>query len=56
MAKLMPIRIYRSTSQGKTPTPLIGAPIKLHKRGHPIRTVGNNKNAATYKISKLQIK
>jgi len=54
MEKLIPIRNNRITSQRKTQRPLREVQIKQHKRGHPIIPLGNNKNAATYKISKLQ--
>ena len=42
-------------TQKKPQPPNLGAQIKLHKPGQPIRPVVNNRNAPAYKISKLLV-
>jgi hypothetical protein len=55
IATLLSTRNKSSTSHRKNPNPRLRAQIKLHKPGQPIRPVVNNRNAPTYKISKLLV-
>jgi hypothetical protein len=53
---IIPKNQTKHLTQRKPQPLLLKAQIKIHKPGHPIRPVINNKTAPTYKIAKLQAK